>query len=83
VRTSIARDMALIPRGIFRFISQFIRSPEKGAQTLVYLASSAQVQGASGGYYFDCALASPSPAAQDEHSAEHLWQVSEQLVGIV
>jgi retinol dehydrogenase 12 len=82
VRTSIARDMAPIPRGIFRLISQFIRSPQKGAQTLAYLASSAQVQGASGGYYFDCALTSPSAAAQDELSAEHLWQVSERLVGI-
>jgi NAD(P)-dependent dehydrogenase (short-subunit alcohol dehydrogenase family) len=82
VRTSIGRDMGAIPRGIFRLISQFVRSPQKGAQTLVYLASSAQVQGASGGYYFDCKLTQPAPAGQDDKAAEQLWQVSEKLVGI-
>jgi NAD(P)-dependent dehydrogenase (short-subunit alcohol dehydrogenase family) len=82
VRTSIARDLPFIPRSIFRLISQFIRSPGKGAQTVVYLASSAQVQGASGGYYFDCQLTPPTAAAQDDRTAEQLWQVSEKLVGI-
>ena len=83
VRTSIARDLPLIPRTIFRLISQFIRSPRKGAQTVVYLASSAQVQGASGGYYFDCQLTRPTAAAEDDQAAEQLWQVSEKLAGIV
>jgi NAD(P)-dependent dehydrogenase (short-subunit alcohol dehydrogenase family) len=82
VRTGIARDMPLIPRTIFRLISQFIRSPAKGAQTVVYLASSARVQGASGGYYVDCQLTSPTAAAQDDLTAVQLWQVSEKLVGI-
>ena len=82
VRTSIARDMGAIPRGIFRLISRFVRSPHKGAQTLVYLASAEEVQGASGGYYFDCKLTQPSPAAQDDTAAEQLWQVSEKLAGI-
>jgi NAD(P)-dependent dehydrogenase (short-subunit alcohol dehydrogenase family) len=82
VRTGIARDMGAIPRGIFRLISGFIRSPQQGAQTLVYLAAAAEVQGASGGYYIDCKLTQPAPAAQDEGVAERLWQVSEKLVGI-
>jgi retinol dehydrogenase-12 len=82
VRTSIARDMGAIPRGIFRLISSFVRSPHKGAQTLLYLASAEEVQGASGGYYFDCKLTQPSPAAQDDKAAEQLWQVSEKMVGI-
>jgi retinol dehydrogenase 12 len=82
VRTSIARDLGPIPRGIFRLLSRFVRSAQQGAQTLVYLASAAQVQGASGGYYFDCKLTQPAPAGQDDMAAEHLWQVSEKLVGI-
>lgn len=82
VRTSIARDMGAIPRSIFRLMSPFIRSPRKGAQTLVYLASCADVQGASGGYYIDCKLTQPSSAAQDDQAAERLWQVSRTLVGI-
>jgi NAD(P)-dependent dehydrogenase (short-subunit alcohol dehydrogenase family) len=82
VRTSFARDMPPFPRSLFRLVSRFARSPEKGAETLVYLATSPEVQGASGGYYFDCKLTQPSPAAQDDNAAEHLWQVSEKLVGI-
>jgi NAD(P)-dependent dehydrogenase (short-subunit alcohol dehydrogenase family) len=84
VRTSFGRDFDGSPllKGIFKLASRFARTPEKGAQTVIYLASSPEVQGASGGYYFDCKLTAPSAAAQDEAAAERLWQVSEQLVGI-
>jgi len=84
VRTSFGRDFDGSPilNGIFKLASRFARTPEKGAQTVIYLAISPQVQGASGGYYFDCKLTPPSAAAQDDAAAEHLWQVSERLVGI-
>jgi retinol dehydrogenase 12 len=83
VRTSFGRNNEVSPllKNIFGFIARFARSPEKGAETLVYLATSQEVRGASGGYYFDCKLTLPSAAAQDEGTSEHLWQVSEQLVG--
>jgi retinol dehydrogenase 12 len=83
-RTSFGRDLQVSPilKGIFRLASLFARSAEKGAETVVYLASSPQVQGASGGYYFDCKLTPPSAAAQDDNAAERLWRLSEQLVGI-
>jgi retinol dehydrogenase 12 len=84
VRTSFGRDFAGSPilKSIFRLASCFARTPEKGAQTVIYLASSPEVQGASGGYYFDCKLTPPSAAGQDDDVAERLWQVSDQLVGI-
>jgi NAD(P)-dependent dehydrogenase (short-subunit alcohol dehydrogenase family) len=83
-RTGFGRDLQASPlvKGIFRVASLFARSAEKGAETVVYLASSPEVQGASGGDYFDCKPIAPSAAAQDEAAAERLWQVSEQLVGI-
>jgi NAD(P)-dependent dehydrogenase (short-subunit alcohol dehydrogenase family) len=83
VRTSFGRgfDANPIARHLFGFVSRFARTPEKGAETLVFLAASPEVEGASGGYYFDCKLTTPSAAAQDEAAAERLWQVSEQLVG--
>ena len=83
VRTSFGRgfDANPIAKHVFRWASRFARTPEKGAETLVYLATSADVAGASGGYYFDCKLATPSVAAQDDAAAERLWQLSEQLVG--
>jgi hypothetical protein len=83
-RTSFGRDIQVSPivKGIFRLVSLFARSAEKGAETVVYLASSPEVQGASGGYYFDCKPVSPTMAAQDDAAAERLWEVSEHLVGI-
>jgi NAD(P)-dependent dehydrogenase (short-subunit alcohol dehydrogenase family) len=83
-RTSFGRDVEMPPliKAIFGLAARFARSPEKGAETLVYLASSSQVEDASGGYYFDCKEVAPSRAAQDEKIAEELWKVSEELVGI-
>jgi retinol dehydrogenase-12 len=83
VRTEIGRDIhSPFGRLIFGLMSRFARSPEKGAQTLVYLAASPQVQGASGGYYFDCRPIAPAPAAEDDGVAESLWQVSAHMVGM-
>ena len=84
VRTSFGRDFdgSVFLSTVFRLASRFARTPEKGAQTLIYLATAPEVQGASGGYYFDCKLTPPSAAAQDDGAAERLWQVSDQLVGI-
>ena len=86
VRTSFGRNNedALSPfvRAIIGFIMRFARTPEKGAETVVYLAASPQVQGESGGYYIDCKRAKPSAAGRDDSVAERLWQVSEQLAGI-
>ena len=84
VRTNFGRNVEVsrLLKHIFGLVARFARSPEKGAETVVYLATSPQVQGASGGYYFDCKLTPPASAAQDDSTAERLWQVSEQLVGI-
>lgn len=58
----------------------FARSPRKGAETLVWLADSAEAGSVSGGYFFDCRQATPSAAATDAEAAQRLWQVSEEQV---
>jgi retinol dehydrogenase 14 len=57
----------------------FGRTPEEGASTSIYLASSPQVEGISGQYFIDCKLAESSPASHDTAAAERLWQVSLEL----
>jgi len=57
----------------------FARSPERGARTLVYLATSPEVEGMTGKYFHDEREAEPSPAAQDAEAARRLWEVSERL----
>jgi NAD(P)-dependent dehydrogenase (short-subunit alcohol dehydrogenase family) len=58
------------------------RRPEKGAQTLVWLADSAAVSGVTGAYFFDCRERRPSHAARDAEAARRLWAISEQQVAV-
>jgi NAD(P)-dependent dehydrogenase (short-subunit alcohol dehydrogenase family) len=60
----------------------FALSPEEGAKTMVYLASSPEVSGRSGGYYDRCAPAEPSPAAQSDTDARRLWELSVKIAGV-
>jgi hypothetical protein len=58
----------------------FAISPEAGASTSVYLASSSDVEGSTGGYYSRCKPSSLSKAAQDDIAARRLWDASDALV---
>jgi NAD(P)-dependent dehydrogenase (short-subunit alcohol dehydrogenase family) len=60
-----------------RLARLFARSPERGAETLVWLADSPEVDNVSGGYFVDKHLERPSRAAQDVDAARRLWQISE------
>jgi NAD(P)-dependent dehydrogenase (short-subunit alcohol dehydrogenase family) len=58
----------------------FLISPERGARTVVYLASSSAVAGVTGGYFVRCRMHTPSRAARDPQAARRLWELSEQLL---
>jgi NAD(P)-dependent dehydrogenase (short-subunit alcohol dehydrogenase family) len=62
------------------FISLFARTPEQGAETLIYLASSDEVAGISGRYFVDRQMVDSSPASYDIEVAQALWRVSEELI---
>jgi NAD(P)-dependent dehydrogenase (short-subunit alcohol dehydrogenase family) len=55
-------------------------SVESGAQTSVYLATSAEVAKVSGKYFVDCSVAAPSAQAHDPQLALRLWAWSERAV---
>ncbi len=57
-------------------------SPQEGAKTIIYLASSPDVEGKSGGYYYKNALAAPTKEAQNDDDAKRLWDASAQLAGM-
>jgi NAD(P)-dependent dehydrogenase (short-subunit alcohol dehydrogenase family) len=63
-----------------KVIKPFILTPEQGARTSVYLASSPEVAEVTGQYFVKCRPRVPSPAAQDPAAATLLWSVSEELV---
>ena len=82
VATGFARDgdtSGVLAFGI-KLIKPFVLTPEKGARTSVYLASSPEVEGVSGRYFVKCKEERPTAAAQDAAAAARLWEVSEELV---
>ncbi len=74
-------------KGVFAFgyglIRPFLRSPAKGAETSVYLASAPELAGVSGKYFADSKEKETTPAAQDDAAARRLWEVSETLVASI
>ena len=57
-------------------------SPEEGASTIIYLASSPQVAGVSGEYFHECKPATPTAEARSDEDAKRLWEISEQIAGL-
>jgi NAD(P)-dependent dehydrogenase (short-subunit alcohol dehydrogenase family) len=60
----------------------FAITPEKGAETIVYLASSPDVAAISGEYFYKCRPATPTAGGRDDAAASRLWNESARLAGI-
>ena len=83
VATGFGREGPFLVREFQRLLGRvFLLDPKQGADTLVWLASSPEMEGASGGYYAKRRLATPSRAAGDAAAARRLWQESERLTGL-
>ncbi|MFP3959731.1 MAG: hypothetical protein ACLFUX_06155, partial [Spirochaetaceae bacterium] len=54
----------------------------KGAETPVYLATSAEVAGTTGRYFTDGKPVRSSSLSYDEQLSGRLWNVSAELVGL-
>ena len=59
----------------------FMISAEQGADTIVHLAASPELEGLKGGYYEKNRMILPSRLAQDDAIAKSLWEQSAALVG--
>jgi hypothetical protein len=57
-------------------------SPDEGAKTSVYLATSPEVENVTGKYFVKQHIAPSSAASQDDAAARRLWEVSEKLTGL-
>jgi NAD(P)-dependent dehydrogenase (short-subunit alcohol dehydrogenase family) len=82
VATNLGRNNGWLRVKLRNLLRRQILTPEQGAETSVYLASSPDVEGVTGRYYHQCREASSSPASQDREAAKTLWRVSEELVGL-
>ena len=66
----------------FRTFKPFMRSSEKGADTLVWLASSPEIDGVSGKYFFDRKEIEAQKVVYDPAARRRLWEISEDLTGL-
>jgi hypothetical protein len=57
-------------------------SPRKGAETIVFLASSPAVEGISGKYFFRNREVPSSRISYDEDAAKRLWELSLHMTGL-
>jgi retinol dehydrogenase-14 len=60
----------------------FLLTPEQGAETTVFLASSPEVEGTTGKYFVRKAEARSSRESYDPVLAERLWKLDTELVGL-
>ncbi len=58
----------------------FSKSPQEGAQTSIYLATSPEVSGMTGKYFKDMKPTKPAKETQSNFLATELWKLSEDLV---
>ena len=77
VATDLLRQL---PRWLYAIISPFLLTPEQGAKTQIFLASSPDVEGVSGKYYVRKRAVRTSRRSYNTESQKRLWDVSETLV---
>lgn len=81
VRTGFASNMGAVPSAVINFFMRFVAlTPEQGAQTSVYLASSPDVENVTGKYWEKSQPLTSSRASYDEATWTRLWEVSDKLV---
>ena len=82
VRTGFGKNENGVMKVLATVGAPFLRSPERGARSLVWLALSPEAGALTGEYVQDEKVLEPSPDAQDDGLAARLWERSADLVGL-
>jgi retinol dehydrogenase 12 len=80
VATGFGRNNGWIGRAAMRVATPFLRTPQQGAATAVYLSCAPELDSVSGKYFVDEAPREPTPIATDIYEARRLWEFSERLL---
>ena len=82
VATKLLADGIGIPRPLKSTTKLIGSSPEKGAETSIYLATSPEVEGVSGKYFVRQKAVESSKISYDQNLASRLWEQSTELTGL-
>jgi NAD(P)-dependent dehydrogenase (short-subunit alcohol dehydrogenase family) len=80
VNSSFYNDTTGMIRAYYSLFGWAMRSPEKGAETVVYLSADQEVRGITGKYFKDRKMVRSSDASYDSEASRRLWELSERLV---
>lgn len=81
-RYLIKDPKSLMAQVMTTLFTPFTKTPQQGAATSIYLASSPDLDGITSKYYVDCKPTSTSRESYDVDVAKRLWQVSEELTAV-
>jgi NAD(P)-dependent dehydrogenase (short-subunit alcohol dehydrogenase family) len=83
VGTNLFEHVGGLAGKVVRLFTPFMRTPEKGADTIIWLASSPEVEGITGKYFVDRKEQATNPESYDTAIAARLWKISERMCGSV
>jgi NAD(P)-dependent dehydrogenase (short-subunit alcohol dehydrogenase family) len=75
------RGGSLMVRAAMKFGTRWMKTPEEGADTIVWLATEPEIVSADGIYFSDRESEQSTRFARSDEQADSLWQASESLVG--
>jgi NAD(P)-dependent dehydrogenase (short-subunit alcohol dehydrogenase family) len=79
VGTGLFNKIGGLPGKFLRLFTPFMRTPEKGADTVIWLASSPEVEGITGKYFVERKGQATNPESYNTTTAARLWEVSERM----
>ena len=82
VATGIGNNAGRLTGLGWRVVKPFLVSPEQGAATSLFLATTTDPAAFHGAYVVGKQIARPDPAALDDALADGLWDESARLVGL-
>jgi retinol dehydrogenase 12 len=82
VATGFGHNNGGVMNLVMDVLHRFSLTPEQGADTIIYLASSPEVEGVSGKYFVKRKAIKSNDASYDEAAARRLWEASEEITGV-
>jgi NAD(P)-dependent dehydrogenase (short-subunit alcohol dehydrogenase family) len=82
VATGLGRNNGRIAVVLTALLRPLLRTPEEGAATSIWLATSPAVDGLTGRYFKNCREARSSRVTYDVALARRLWDVSARMTGV-
>lgn len=82
IASGFGQNNGLLFNSFFAIMRPFFKTPEQGAQTSIYLASSPDVAGVTGKYFSDCKPVRSNQESYNNEVAARLWQISAEMTGL-